>query len=372
MASLKKIPTPPDVLWREFRIRFLPIFAFAAVLVPTVLLWDRVGSAGFAALAEGPALVVRVQQAGVIEKLLVEPNQPVEEGQVLAILRPYDIRSVFDRLQLEVALQRLRSQPSAAEENAMGFERIRVELLRTESELEIARVRLAHAQREAERGALLHRDGLLAQAAWRELEQNRDALQAEVQTKQVAVTQIRGRLTALETIGTPGSLAVPSTVPLDARVEKLLQEAQHALEPVAIVAPRSGVVRFVARHAGETLEPGEEFIGVTARRSDRIVSYLRQPYPVEIEVGMPVEVSTRERRRRIFQSYVTHVGARVEAITNSLAQVRPNALFDAGLPFVVSMPAHIDVRPGELLDIRFDPPPAPTPAPGALDETAQP
>lgn len=317
-------------------------------------------------------MVVRVQQAGVIEKLLVEPNQPVEEGQVMAILRPFDIRSVFDRLQLEVALQRLRLQPSAAEENAMGFERIRVELLRTESELEIARVRLVHAGREAERGALLHRDGLLAQAAWRELEQNRDALQAEVQTKQVAVTQIRGRLAALETIGSPGSSSAPAAASLDARLERLLQEAQHALEPVAIVAPRSGVVQFVARHAGETIEPGEGFIGVTARRSDRIVSYLRQPYPVEIEVGMTVEVATRERRRRTFQSYVTHVGARVEAITNSLALVRPNALFDAGLPFVVSMPANVDVRPGELLDIRFDPTSASMPVQGVPAETDPP
>lgn len=356
MARLPPIPTPPNVLWREFRIRFLPLFAFGLAIVPAVYLWNRVGSGGIAAMADSPALTVRSQQFGVIERLLVEPNQAVEQGQALALVRPFDLRSVFDRLQLELALQRARSQPSVAEDNAMGFERIRVELLRTESEIEIAKVRLAHAEREAARAGVLHREGLLPQTELRALEEVRDALQAEVQAKQAAVGEIRGRLAALTPIGQPTQTPTPTPSPWSAETEALLGAARQSLEPILLVAPRPGVIHYITRQPGETVEPGEGFIGLTPRRSDRIVSYLRQPYPLDLAVGMTVEVTTRERNRRTFSSRVTHVGPRVEAITNNLATIRPNQLYDAGLPFVVAMPPDVDVRPGELVDLRFEGP----------------
>jgi hypothetical protein len=57
------------------------------------------------------------------------------------------------------------------------------------------------------------------------------------------------------------------------------------------------------------------------------------------------------RRRTGFESHILQVGAQVEAITNSLAYLRHDVLFDAGLPVVVQVPENVRIRPGEMVDI---------------------
>ena len=68
---------------------------------------------------------------------------------------------------------------------------------------------------------------------------------------------------------------------------------------------------------------------------------------------MPVEVLTRSRVRKRFLSEVRQVGAQLEMITNSLAFLRPGLLVDAGLPIVVDVPDHVNIRPGETVDLIF-------------------
>lgn len=353
MDRLQPIPTPWPVRWREFRLRFVPIILFTVVLGLSVVLWDEVGVGGVAGMAEAEHSLVSAPQGGILASVLVQPYQFVEAGQPLATLRPADPRAVFDRLQAELALGRLKAQPSPAEDNAMNFERIRVELLRTQSELAIARVNLARAEREVERYTPLHREELLSQDLFELSLNTRDALRAEVEAKTRAAEIIGRRLADLTGLGVPGALTNAAFDPVLTRLERLLDEALTNLAPVTLTAPRAGLVHFVLRQPGENVLLGEPLFGVSPLRSERIVAYLRQPYPVELSVGLPVEVITRERRRRMFASRIVQIGARVEVITNALAFVRPGALVDSGLPFVVQLPPDINLRPGELVDLRL-------------------
>jgi hypothetical protein len=85
-----------------------------------------------------------------------------------------------------------------------------------------------------------------------------------------------------------------------------------------------------------------------------VVAYLRQPYPVDPEIGMRARATTRTRSREQYSLSITHVGAQVEVITNVLAFVRQGAMVDVGLPIVMDLPAYSRIRPGELVDLWID------------------
>lgn len=353
MARLEPIPTPVRVQWREFRLRVLPPVLFLLVMGLTVLLWEEAGVGGVPGMAEAEPTLVTAPQGGLLGEVLVAPFQVVRAGQPLAVLQPADPRTSFDRLQAELALGRIRSQPSVAEDNAMSFERIRVELLRTQAELAIARVNLARAEREVERYTPLHREKLLSQDLYELSLSGRDALRAEVEAKTAAASTIERRLTELSRLGEPGGGTDAAANATLAQFEARLREASAELGPITLLAPRDGMVHAVQRQAGESVLPGESLFVISPLRSERVVGYLRQPYPVELAVGLAVEVSTRERNRRVFTSSIAQVGARLEVITNALAFVRPNALVDSGLPFVVTLPAGLNLRPGEIVDLQI-------------------
>ncbi len=349
MERLTPIPTPLPVRLRELRISYLPVLAFLAVAIGAVMLFREGGGGGVAGMAEGSPTLLSAPQGGVLSRVLVEPYQMVEAGQPVAVVTPNDSRAALDLLQMELSVARLRLEPTLAEDNALGFERIRVELLRTKSELAIARVNLKRAEQDVGRQTLLFREKLLARDLLEMSERNRDAILAEIEAKTAAVEVIERRLNDLTFLG------VPERAPnaLIGQMETLHRDALTNFAPVTLVAPRSGMVHQIYRQQGESIQPGELLFGISPLRSERIVAYLRQPYPVDLRVGMKVEAITREHRRRRFTSEVAQVGARVEVITNSLAFVRPNALVDAGLPFVVRLPADIDLRPGEVVDLHM-------------------
>lgn len=354
MATLAPIPTPPAILLREFFTRYVPILVFLGAVGVTAFLWKKVGPGGVPGIAEAEQALISAPQAGLLTRVLVPPYQPVSEGQPIATLEPMDPRSSFDLLQAELALARLQLQPSLAEDNALSFERVRIELLRTQSELAVARVNLSRAEKVVERYAPLHREQLVSEDLYELALKTRDAHLAEVEAKQSAVTVIEQRLADLSALGIPQASptnASPSS--LLAHLEELKRNAQDQIGPITLVAPISGLVHAVFRQAGESVVAGEPLFSISPLRSERIVGYLRQPYSVKLEPGMRVEIATRERPRRLLESQVTRVGARIEPITNMLAIIPPSALMDAGLPFVVRLPQGFDLRPGEIVDLRF-------------------
>jgi HlyD family secretion protein len=353
MAHSAPIPIPWRVRWRELQRRFLPAIVFLMALTGAAVLWRQAGPGGVPGIAEAEQTLVSAPQSGVLTEVLAPPFQFVATGQAIAVLQPQDPRASFDLLQAELALGQARLQPTVAEENAMNFERIRVEFLRTKSELAIARVNLVRAEQEVERYTPLHEEKLVSDDLFELRLKTRDALKAEVEAKQTAVELVEQRLTELSRLGVPQTGTNQLAEALLTRLDTLKNQAESQLAPITLRAPRSGLIHFVHRQTGENVVSGEPLFSISPLRSERIVAYLRQPYSVNLQVGMKVEVATREYQRRVFLSEIAQVGARIEPITNSLAIMPMNALIDAGLPFVVHLPININLRPGEVVDLRF-------------------
>jgi multidrug resistance efflux pump len=350
---LPPVPVTPRLLWRQFRQRVVPAIMFLSLVGVAVVVWSRYyGAPTMSGVADGVRTTVASPQGGWIRELKVYPYQLVNAGDPIAVIEPVDVRMEFDLLRAELELTRLLHEPSLADRNAMDYERVRVELLRLQAELATARVNLARAQNDVRRNQPLYQQKVLSEELYDLSVKTRDAFAAEVAAKSSAVAEIEQRLVALRALGDPQVAAVDEQFQKRlAGLESTLAGAASNREPVTLVAPISGMVRDISRQVGEYVMEGEAVAGVSSLVSERVVAYLRQPYPIDPEVGMKVQLVTRTEKREKLSTSIIQVGAQVEVITNVLAMVRQGALVDVGLPVVVGLPGDNHVRPGEIVDL---------------------
>lgn len=374
MKPLEPIPMPVATRWREFRARLLPFLVFVGIVGVVALMWrGHTGQVSIQGIGEGIRSHVSAPQTVRVQEWLVEPHTVVAAGTPLVVVLPVDARADFDLLRSMHEMARIQSQPSLAQDNAMNFERIRIELLKTKSELAIARVKLEQAERDVVRNTPLHREKLLSADLYELSLNTRDALKAEVDEKAKAIAQIEQRLDNLRPIGEP-EMARPN--PQDNEWLAQLQKAQLAaaknLEPQTLVAPIAGMVGLPQRQAGEFVAAGETLLTVNSLRAEHVVAYLRQPYRFDPQVGMTARVTTRTAHRQAFVSQIVQVGAHVESLTNSLALMRPGTIVDAGLPVIVAIPLGVNIRPGEIVDIHVAHEPVDASLPSVQSSSKQP
>lgn len=358
MDPLPPIPASGRVLWREFRIRVVPWLFLATLVVAIALMWSRVNiGQTVIGVGEGMRALVTSPQPGMLRELKVRPYQLVNQGEAIAVVDPADPRVPLDLLRLELDVGRLRFQPTIAEQNAMNYEQVRGDLLRTKSELAVAKVNLERARNEAERNKPLYEEKLVSADLYDLSVKTREAFQAEVTEKTKAVQDIEQRLAALQAVGDPQATAAADHLQqLASRLDAAQTLAASNWGPVTLVAPFSGMITGIQRQPGEYIQDGEPLVVVHSLWSERVVGYLRQPYPVDPEIGLPVKITTRTQKRQQFSASISQIGPQVEMITNALAFVRQGTLVDVGLPIVIDLPAGSRVRPGEIVDLWINPP----------------
>lgn len=352
MSKLRPIPTPLSARWRDFRLRLLPFIIFGGGLTVLALFWNyHTRQATMQGIGQSLNASINTSQTVRVLEWLVPPHTVVPAGTPVAVVVPADTRAEFNRLDSLLSLSRLRSQASLAQDNAMNYERIRIELLKTKSELAIARIKLEQAERDVARNTPLYREKLLAQDLYELSLNTRDALQAEVEEKSRAVAQIESRVENLRPIGEPEAAATDEAAALLAQLEQAHEAAANNLEAQVLVAPIAGMLSPPLRQVGEAVPAGEPLANISAVRSDNVVAYLRQPYRFDPEVGMAVQVTTRTFQRQAFISHIMQIGPQVEVLTNALAVYRPGNQVDAGLPVIVPIPREVNIRPGEVVDV---------------------
>lgn len=352
LPPLPPIPAPPSILWRTIRMNWVPPVVFLASVAFVFIQWRSLTGGAIPGIAEGIRSVVTAPQISLLHELKVVPYQWVESGQPLATLMPIDPRMDLDILQSELQLARLRMEPSLAERNAIDYERLRIECVRLKQEVAMAEVNLQRAESALKRSVALRSENLVSEDEYDLNLRDRDLYQVEVKEKRDAVADVEKRLEQLRVLADPeGPASHLPTQPFLDRLGEAIHGAQVRKESMLVVAPISGMVQYINRQPGEYLTEGEPLVTILSPKSERIVAYLRQPYSREPEVGMSVKVRTRDRSPRAFVSHITHVGAQLEPITNSIALVRPDILVDVGLPVVIEVPPAVHLRPGEAVDV---------------------
>ena len=374
MNPLPTIPTPPAQRWKDFRRQGMPVLIFGCVAVLILYLWNRnLGASTFVGEVETIQENVASRQPGQLADLSVDNFQPVKAGDAVARVITTDpnvIEASLAIIRAEVELLKTGMDPVLNQHrDAVNYQQLRLSWLLQRVDLAAARVRLQFAENDLERVARLFDEQIVPRGIPQGGQNNnnifgyevalrdRDALRTEVDERARVVTEIEQKLRGLKVPENwenpqPTSPAILAAVAV--QDEKLrLTEAQ--LNPITLRAPMDGVVSHIYRRSGETILAGEPILAISAPSARRIIGYMRQPLPFEPKVGDTVKVYTRRTHVQSANARILQVGVQMEPVTAPMRIRGYGTALDRGLPILLSVPAGLEVHPGELVDLMLKP-----------------
>ena len=327
-------PTPMPTPTRPRRVRTLLLAAIGLTLIAAVGLWYWRSTAWEStddAQIDGFIYPVSSRVSGHVTRVMVDENQHVEAGTVLAQLDPEDF-------EVAIAVARATLANNEASAAAIGHNvpitstDTASQLSSAEADVENARAGLAVSQRqfEAARATLREAEAndLKAQddvaryrplAAKDEIPQQQysqavsshraaaaavDAATATAAAAEQAVTQARARVAQaqaqLRAAGSgPEQIAAQRSRALAAQADSqksaaALQQAQLNLQYATIVAPVAGIVGQRSVQPGQNVSPGQQLMTIVPLASDNIwvtanfketqLKYMRPGQPATIAV----------------------------------------------------------------------------------------
>lgn len=360
MSTLPVIPTPSGQRWREFRVRFLPLIVFALTVISIFFIWrEHISPPTLVAQAEPVLAHAKSLEDGTVTNLFVERFQVVRAGDPIASIITRDNR------RLDTQMQALRSQISLAQLQlatlvdrdrlAFDYQDLRSELMRQETELAAARAQLPHAQSDASQAKALVAEKVISEFESRAFQSVFEALQAQVNQMEAHVATLAREVAEAQALGGFSS-QTESTGAIRQTLAFLEEESRQLRllgnDPVVLEAPIDGVITAVHRRPGEAFLAGEPIVTISAQQSERLVGYLPQPIPFQLEPGMSVQLRTRHWKRLESPSAIAAVGTQFEVVTN-IAFLRPGGPSELGLPLAIAIPESLreHLRPGELVDV---------------------
>lgn len=383
MSTAQRIPIPWKQKWRRFRYSVMPVLSFLVCVVLTLYLWDQQGRLPNAV---GEVEAVRVDVIAGRDGLLAPLPQgswalldQVQKGDLIARLDDRQVRAQAETARLE--LEHLRKELDAAAAqlqldeavrrsdyarnmaqtlwNLMRLKldvldrRVAVEVDRVELKARQARMEFLRSLREKEIvGELeLSEEQMLYDQVARRFAENQTAL-SEAQAHQAAAQQAAGQLSPLPPSADVARLLAPLQAAVEAQAS-LVRELELAVEMLELRAPISGTICAIYRWPGQNVRVGDPIVTLAAQSSNYVVSYVRQEQRLHIEPGMRVALRVRAPASREVPSHVERVGPQIEPVPPHLLRdpTRP----EWGQPVKILLPPRLRVRPGELIDITFEP-----------------
>lgn len=354
--ALTPIPTPPAQRWRDFRVQGIPVVVFVLAILCVTRIWQR---ELVAPSATGQVEAIQTQvtspQPGRLATLSVSRFQRVTKGQVIASVIPTDPRLELSSIDAQIALIRARLEPlSGQQRDIVNHEKLLLDVLLERAKLSASRVRVELAKDDTRRAEQLFQGKLISEAEYDLRRKELERLQVEVQETAKALDLAQSGLEKLNQISqnSQHEQELASSSALLNGLEKRLATCVSNTVSVTIEAPISGTVSFVFRQPGEQLRDGDPIVTLSSETSDRVISYIQTPFSQEPHLGMEVEIRSRSGHHESGVGKVLHVGSQIESIPPALAGTRvSNTSVQLGLPFAVSLPPSLKVRPGELVDL---------------------
>ncbi|TVR35777.1 MAG: hypothetical protein EA390_01265 [Balneolaceae bacterium] len=357
MKKYKPIPIPWKQRFRELRVRVLPIIVFLSVTLGVYFLWDeRVQSPGMIGEVVADKAIISSPERGLLTRFTAEQFDDVLAGDLLGeviIADPERVQAQMNVILGEIELIRQSLDPVIDEErNRLNRQGLNVDLM--EQRIALAEARLNYRQSLADfnRTVRLFDQGLAS-------DQDFELAQLELDTNKVRVEQIEQLVEELEeslkvSRSFGGFTTLTERDPVEASIQlqnRKLEALEKELQPRQIYSPKSGVVSRVFHRTGEFVEAGSIILEVEERRPSYIVGYVRQPFTVEPEVGMQVEIRTRKPGRDFVMSHITKLGGHFTLIDAHLQ--RPGSIYESGLPVRISLAENDEIHftPGEIVDI---------------------
>jgi len=369
MPDLRPIPIPWRQRWREFRVAYLPLVTFLALLLAIGILWGRyVHPSSILGEVESVRLPIVTAVPGTLQSLHVSLLQPVTNGQLLAVVSVTDPQSLQAQLQaIEADLRLLQArmvQDRARETDSRR--QLRVDLMNERLNLSLAQIRLRQAEGEFDRAQQLFEKELIPRGlnlagqgddgrfnfGFDVAVRDRDALRTEVKERLPLVAELEASLAAAKLGTNP-----PNGADLaDAAVENAIRAQQLVLEqtlkPIRLVATMDGFVSGLSNRAGDKLVAGTALLTLSANSSDRVIAWIRPPVTTRPKVGDRVMVRRLNVGHGSTTGTVIEVGSQFEPLSAALQPPGGNtARLDVGLPILVRLSEPGEFIPGEPVQL---------------------
>lgn len=363
MSSYPPIPIPLRQRWKNFRTRFLPVMVFSMAVLATMLLWERKSAApmmvGEVYAPQGPILAAA---SGVVEDFSVQPYQDVRAGDVIGRIRvvpELQAAAALEALRAEIEMIRMGAGDPVLDQrrNVLSWQGLRRDWMLARSELASLRVRVKQAEADYKRYEKLVGRGAEAQAIFEQGRALYDSLFAE-ETEIRQLVDVLGK--AVEDSQLPneegGSLLAEGLKSSLEWKEAELKSLEATMEPILLVAPYDGRITLIYRRQGDFVAGGEPVVDIRASRADFIVGYAKQPFSQPLEIGMKIEVVQRAGSSASGMARLVSIGPQYEAMPVGLTRPFQALAAERALPMLISLPEGLNLRPGEIVDLRLGQP----------------
>jgi membrane fusion protein (multidrug efflux system) len=222
------------------------------------------------AYVKADTVTVSTAVPGIIVKVAVEENQPVEAGDLLFVIDPESY---------ELARDRAKAQLEAVRSFVEGIE---ASYRQAMAQLELAKTDVRYAERDVEREQAL---------ADRDLgsESNLDAAKHTLDTARQQIPIIEQRLAQLKAqLGGQPHLSIENH-PAYRTIKATLESAETDLERTVVRAPFDGIVSHVPLE-GAYAAPGTPVLSVVATDNLWVEANFKETQLTHVAVGQPVVI----------------------------------------------------------------------------------
>jgi membrane fusion protein (multidrug efflux system) len=247
------------------------------------------------AFIEGHVTTIAPQVSGLIVKVLVQDNQAVTAGQVLAEIdsRDYDVK-----------LAQARASLAEAQSNVT---QARAQLAVDQAKADEENADVAAAQADATRAvADQQRYESIETRAVARTQVDLAVDQARAATAQLQVAQSRARAAAAQVeLGKAGVTTAEAAVQ---QAETVVQQAQLNLSYTEITAPEAGYVTHRAAEVGAYAQPGQPLLAIVPAQA-WVVANFKETQLADMRPGQPVEIFVDAYPQHKFAGHVDSVQA---------------------------------------------------------------
>jgi multidrug resistance efflux pump len=394
VRELPKIPVPWSQRWRTLRVRTLPVLVFALAVGGTAYLWNR---QLVTTQAVGEVYGRRIDLAVRYDGLLLDAPyrswklyDRVRAGDLLARLDERPTLTLIDTVRQE--LKQARGELVASEEEfgttqddrefersrearalAVDIENRRLQIADRKTLLAADRIELERQQQRLDVvDRLMARDTrLMSQLDTLEVQRLRDVAMERIKGHEEYIAAAEGLLQSAVSRLNQQTAAVKADIdrvlgPLRAAIDyqdARIRELEVILQGLEIRSPIAGYivpttlssnapVQPIATAPGQQVRAGTVLFTVAAEEPEYIVSYVRPTQRLQPEVGMTVAIRPRHGNQ-VAHARIDRVGPQVELVPSH--QVRDQRVMEWGLPVRIQVPRVLQLRPGELVDLKFLP-----------------
>ncbi|WEF33082.1 HlyD family secretion protein [Pseudoduganella chitinolytica] len=223
---------------------------------------------------------VSARIAGIVTKVLIDDNQIVKEGDVIAELDPFDQRVKVEQIQAQIAsaqTQVMQAEAQIAQVNAQASA--------AQAQVKQAEALLVRANQDAQRYSQLFTSQMKAVS--------KAELDAATATRASAVADVAARKDSAVAAKAQIAAATSARDVLKAQIDVLkvqLKDAEQQLAYNKVLAPVSGRVGKRSVEVGQRVQPGQQ---LTALVQDNVwvTANFKETQLAEMHVGQPVHIS---------------------------------------------------------------------------------